>query len=106
MTRPSGSPEPGATFLRAISLRALVAGLFNTIVGAGIFVLPATIAGLVGGGAPYAYLACAIAILVVNLCYASAGSRVIDPGGSYAYIARAFGPLAGFLGGVMVWSKP
>src|SRR5262249_57890821 len=74
-----------------------------SIVGAGIFVLPATVASLVGHGAPYAYLTCAIAILFVTLCYAAAGSRVIDPGGSYAYMGAAFGPLAGFLGGVMVW---
>jgi len=103
ISTPHTPPEPGTTLLRAIGVRALAAGLFNTIVGAGIFVLPATVAGLVDRGAPYAYLACAIAILFVTLCYAAVGSRVIDPGGSYAYIGRAFGPLAGFLGGVMVW---
>jgi len=103
ISTPHAPPEPGTTLLRAIGVRALAAGLFNTIVGAGIFVLPATIAGLVDRGAPYAYLMCAIAILFVTLCYAAAGSRVIDPGGSYAYIGAAFGPLAGFLGGVMVW---
>ena len=104
MTSPATAPsEPDVALLRAIGVRSLAAGLFNTIVGAGIFVLPATVAGLVDRGAPYAYLACAIAILFVTLCYAAAGSRVIDPGGSYAYIGVAFGPLAGFLGGVMVW---
>jgi basic amino acid/polyamine antiporter, APA family len=93
----------GATLVRAIGVRALSAGLFNTIVGAGIFVLPAAVAGLVDRGAPYAYLTCAVAIMFTTLCYAAAGSRVVDTGGSYAYIGAAFGPLAGFLGGVMVW---
>ena len=68
--------ETGTTLVRAIGVRGLAAGLFNTIVGAGIFVLPATVAGLVDRGALYAYLACAIAILFVTLCYAAAGSRV------------------------------
>jgi amino acid transporter len=92
-----------ATLLRSLDLKALSAGLFNTIVGAGIFVLPATVAGLVGAGAAFAYVFCAVAILFVMLAYASAGSRVTEAGGSIAYIHAAFGPLAGFLGGVMVW---
>ena len=89
--------------MRAVSLKALSASIFNTIVGAGIFVLPATVAVLVGSGAPIAYLACAVAILFVTLSFAVAGSRVTEAGGSYAYIDAAFGPLAGFLGGVMIW---
>jgi basic amino acid/polyamine antiporter, APA family len=104
VTSTSQSPATaGATLVRAIGVRALSAGLFNTIVGAGIFVLPATVAGLIDRGAPFAYLTCAIAIMFTTLCYAAAGSRVVDAGGSYAYIGAAFGPLAGFLGGVMVW---
>jgi APA family basic amino acid/polyamine antiporter len=91
------------TLLRTLDLKALSAGLFNTVVGAGIFVLPATVAGLVGTGAAFAYVFCAVAILFVMLAYASAGSRVTDAGGSIAYIHAAFGPLAGFLGGVMIW---
>ena len=90
------------TLLRAVDTRSLSASIFNMIVGAGIFVLPATVAGLVGAAAPVAYLACAVAILFVTLCFAVAGSRVPEAGGSYAYIGAAFGPLAGFLGGVMV----
>jgi amino acid transporter len=97
------SDRSPVTLLRSIDLKALSAGIFNTIVGAGIFVLPATVAGLVGSGAGFAYLFCAVAILFVMLAYASAGSRVTDAGGSIAYIHAAFGPLAGFLGGVMIW---
>ncbi len=100
---PSSDDHSAApTLLRAVGTRSLSASIFNTIVGAGIFVLPATVAGLVGAGAPVAYLACAVAILFVTLCFAVAGSRVPEAGGSYAYIGAAFGPLAGFLGGVMV----
>jgi APA family basic amino acid/polyamine antiporter len=95
--------SPHITLVRAVGLKALSASLFNTVVGSGIFLLPATVAGIVGSGAPVAYLFCAVAILFVMLSYAAAGSRVTEPGGSYAYIRAAFGPLAGFLGGVMIW---
>ena len=99
---PSSDISTTPTLLRAVGTRSLAASLFNVIVGAGIFVLPATVAGLVGAAAPVAYLTCAVAILLVTLCFAVAGSRVPEAGGSYAYIGAAFGPLAGFLGGVMV----
>lgn len=101
MTSPAQSEFP--TLVRAVGVKALSASFFNTIVGAGIFVLPATVAALVGSGAPVAYLVCAVAILFVTLSFAAAGSRVAEAGGSYAYIGAAFGPLAGFLGGVMIW---
>jgi APA family basic amino acid/polyamine antiporter len=91
------------TLVRAVGVRALAAGVFNTTVGAGIFVLPAIVAGMLGAGAPVAYLACAGAMAFVVLSFAAAGSRVQEAGGMYAYIGAAFGPWAGFLGGVMVW---
>jgi len=40
---------------------------------------------------------------LVALCFAEAGSRVDLTGGPYAYVEVAFGPLAGFLTGSMLW---
>lgn len=92
---------PDAGLVRAIGPRALTAAIVNTTIGAGIFVLPATVAGELGAGAPFAYLVCAGLMLLVVGSFAMAGSRVNVSGGIYAYVDIAFGPFVGFLGGVM-----
>jgi len=89
--------------VRAIGLGALTASIVNTTVGAGIFVLPANVAGSLGSAAPWAYIVCAALMALIVICFASAGSRVSLTGGLYAYIEVAFGPLVGFLGGVLYW---
>jgi amino acid transporter len=95
----TGSP----TLLRVVGTRRLAISIFNTVVGAGIFVLPASVAGLIGPGAPFAYLACTVAILLVALCFAAAGSRVSAPGGAYAYVSAGLGPWPGVVTGVLQW---
>ena len=77
---------------RVIGVRGLAAAIFNITVGAGIFVLPAHAAGQLGPAAPLAYLVCAVAIALVALCFAEAGSRVPQSGGPYAYVEAALGP--------------
>jgi len=91
------------TLLRVIGTRRFASAIFNTIVGAGIFGLPGVVAGLIGTGAPVAYLACTGATLLVALSYASVGSRISGAGGSYAYITAAFGVPVGAVGGVLAW---
>jgi basic amino acid/polyamine antiporter, APA family len=89
--------------VRAIGLRGLSANIVNSTVGAGIFVLPAIVARDLGTAAPLAYLACAVAMMLVCSSIAIAGSRVSVTGGMYAYVEVAFGPLVGFLIGFVVW---
>ncbi|MDQ6828379.1 MAG: APC family permease, partial [Gemmatimonadota bacterium] len=95
-------PHP-PLLLRAIGVRALAATAFNVTVGGGIFRLPAEVAGKLGAAAPLAYLVCIIAIALIVLCFAEAGSRVSMTGGPYAYVEIAFGPFVGFLAGVLLW---
>jgi amino acid transporter len=82
---------------------ALAAGVINITVGGGIFRLPALVAGMLGPAAPLAYVVCAVAMGLIVLCIAEAGSRVSLTGGPYAYVELAFGPYVGFLTGVMLW---
>jgi len=92
--------------VRAIGVRALAASALNCIVGAGIFVLPAVAAQGLGAAAILSYLVCAVAMGLVILCFAAAGSRVSSSGGMYAYTEAAFGPLAGFAVGAVNWFAP
>lgn len=96
-------PSSQPSLQRVIGVRGLAAAIFNITVGAGIFVLPAHAAGLLGSAAPLAYLVCAVAIALVALCFAEAGSRVPQSGGPYAYVETAFGPYIGYLCGVLLW---
>ena len=100
------STEPNVTeegLVRVMGTRALSLGIVNMIVGAGIFVLPGLIAALLGPAAIIAYLICSIAVALVFLCIAEAGSRVTRTGGVYAYIEDAFGPFAGFIASILLW---
>ena len=81
----------------------LGATVFNTVVGAGIYVVPATLARDAGPAAPFAYLACIVVMAAVALCFAAAGSRVPTSGGPYGFAGAAFGPFVGFLVGVFLW---
>ena len=88
---------------RVIGPWGLAAGIVNVTVGGGIFRLPSGVAAEVGAGAPLAYLACTIAMGLIVLCFADAGSRVSMTGGPYAYVETAFGPFVGFVSGVLLW---
>ncbi len=82
---------------REIGVVGLSANIVNSIVGAGIFVLPAIVAGGLGAASIYAYLVCGFLVACIMLCFAEMGSRVTQSGGPYAYIEEAFGNYAGFL---------
>lgn len=92
------------SLLRELGVWGLAASIVNITIGGGIFRLPAAAAAQLGAAAPVAFVVCAIAMCLIVLCFAEAGSRVSLTGGVYAYVEVAFGPLAGFLTGVMLWA--
>jgi amino acid transporter len=92
------------SLIRALGTWGLAASIVNVTIGGGIFRLPAAAAAALGPAAPAAYVVCAIAMGLIVLCFAEAGSRVSLTGGLYAYVEVAFGPLVGFLTGVMLWA--
>jgi len=89
--------------VRAVGVRGLTAGMINYMIGAGIFVLPAVVAGRVGAAAPVIYLICGVIMALIVMCFASAGSRVSLTGGTYAYAEVAFGPYIGFVVATSLW---
>jgi APA family basic amino acid/polyamine antiporter len=92
-----------SSLVRSIGTFALAASIVNVTIGGGIFRLPADMAAQLGATAPLAYLLCAVAMGLIVLCMAEAGSRVSLTGGPYAYVEVAFGPFVGFLTGFLLW---
>jgi basic amino acid/polyamine antiporter, APA family len=105
MSVPAAAIEREAGLVRALGVFGLAASIVNITIGGGIFRLPSSpdVAGRLGAAAPVAYIVCAIAMALIVMCFAEAGSRVSLTGGPYAYVETAFGPLAGFMVGVLLW---
>src|SRR5438046_5406273 len=87
--------------VQGIGIPSLTANIVSSTIGAGIFVIPATVAQGLGSAAPLAFVCCAIAMVLFVTCFAIAGSRVCLTGGLYAYVEVAFGKYIGFLAGVL-----
>ena len=98
-----GENSRDAGLVRAVGPWGLAASIVNMVVGAGIFAVPAALAASVGQYAPVAFLVCAVAVGSIALCFAEGGSRVPTSGGAYGYIETAFGPMAGYVAGTLLW---
>jgi amino acid transporter len=88
--------------LRVLGPWSLACGIFSMVVGAGIFAAPAALARALGAWAPLAILGCALAVGAVGICCAEGCSRIPTSGGIYGSIEAAFGPLAGFICGMLL----
>ena len=103
MSSPKAS-SPAPEFLRAVSRWEIVALSINGVVGSGVYlVLPVATAQLLGPASVWAIPAGGLAVLLIVLCFAEAGSRFDRPGGAYLYAREAFGDFVGFQVGWMTW---
>lgn len=82
--------------VRAVGLLGLTAMAVNGMIGAGIFAMPATVAGLLGPASPVAYWVAGTAVVLIALSFAEAGGMFDKAGGPYLYAHEAFGPFVGF----------
>jgi APA family basic amino acid/polyamine antiporter len=98
-----GESERDTGLVRTVGTWGLAASIVNTVIGAGIFAVPAALAACIGSYGPLAFAVCAVAIGAVAICFAEGGSRVPTSGGAYGYIEAAFGPLAGYVAGTCLW---
>ncbi|MEP7164336.1 MAG: APC family permease [Ferruginibacter sp.] len=93
----------GPALKREIGASALALNAINLTIGAGIFVLPAIVAENLGPASFVAYISCGVLVILIMLCFAEVGSKITTSGGAYAYVEKAFGPLAGFLINTLFW---
>lgn len=89
--------------VRGIRRWDLVAIVINAIIGAGIFGLPSIVYKQIEIYSLFAFLVCALVVILIVLCFAEVGSRFDATGGPYLYAREAFGPLIGFEVGWLQW---
>lgn len=82
---------------RGIRRWDLVFLIINSVIGAGIFALPAKVFALSGAYSILAFVACALVMVVLILVFAEVSSRFEKTGGPYLYVNEAFGPIPAFV---------
>lgn len=90
---------PKTGLVRAIGRWSLVALTVNSVIGSGVFGLPATVAGLLGKQSVTAVLIAGAAIGIIILCFAEVASQFTEAGGPYLYTRSVFGRLPGIVVG-------
>ncbi|MGH9399313.1 MAG: APC family permease [Thermoanaerobaculia bacterium] len=104
---PVAFPKPqSGELLRELGLFDTMSLVVGTVIGSGIFLVPAEVARSVP--TPVGMLAVwvfgGVFTLLGALSLAELGAAIPEAGGIYTYIARGFGPLAGFLCGWMLFT--
>lgn len=82
---------------RGIQKWDLVFLIINSVIGAGIFALPAKVFALSGIYSILAFLVCAMVMMVLILVFAEVSSRFEQTGGPYLYVNAAFGQIPAFV---------
>lgn len=81
---------------RNISRLGFSAINLNSVIGAGIFGLPAVAAARAGEFSPWMFVICGALVFTIVLSFARAASMVRKTGGIIVYASHAFGPFVGF----------
>lgn len=88
-----------AHLVRGIGFAGLGILVLNSMVGAGIFALPAAVSARAGVLSPWLFLVIGVLVITIVLTLAELASYFTTSGGPVLYTSRAFGPLPGFITG-------
>lgn len=93
---PTGPMNREPTLNRVIGRLGFGAININSVIGAGIFGLPAVAAAQAGDFSPWLFLLAGVMVFSVVLSFARAASMFRSTGGAIVYASHAFGPFVGF----------
>ncbi len=91
------------TLERRLGLGAVIAISISAMLGSGIFVLPGLAAAKTGPMIWLAYLLAGLSVLPAAVSKSELATAMPTSGGTYVYLERAFGPLAGTISGIGLW---
>ncbi|MSQ70540.1 MAG: APC family permease [Betaproteobacteria bacterium] len=104
MNKNNAQSPASAAPQQVFDLKDAVALVVGIVVGAGIFKLPALVAGNTGDGATmmFAWILGAIVSILGALCYAELATAHPDAGGEYHFLERAYG---GDVARLFAWAR-
>jgi basic amino acid/polyamine antiporter, APA family len=88
---------------RTLGPFAVIAVSMSAMLGSGIFVLPGLAAAKTGPSVWLAYVLAGVCVFPAAACKAELATAMPMSGGTYVYVDRIFGPLAGTVAGVALW---
>src|SRR5690242_2908948 len=93
--------EQNAGFVRELGLFDSVMIVIGTMIGSGIFIVPADMARVIGssGWLLVAWAVTGVLTISAAISYGELASMMPEAGGMYVYLREAFSPLWGFLYG-------
>lgn len=97
------SSSPASKLRRDIGFFGASFLVLNSMIGAGIFALPGKVAVNAGMLSPWLFLVVGVLFLSVVLTFAELASYYDKTGGPVIYATEAFGPLAGFSTGWVIY---
>src|SRR5215475_7945638 len=99
--KPQRTVEAGAQLRRALSVWGAAAFVVTSMIGTGIFTVPADVRAATGNGVASlgVWMTGAALALFGAFCYAELATRMPKAGGEYQYLANVYGRPWGFVGG-------
>jgi amino acid transporter len=91
------------SLIRAIGAPGIALVAINGMIGAGIFALPATVVAQAGNLSPWLFLGIGTLFVTIVLSFAELSSYFRESGGPVLFAKSAFGPLAGFSSGWLLY---
>ncbi|HEX3471208.1 MAG TPA: amino acid permease, partial [Silvibacterium sp.] len=100
-TTQSSAPSTGTHLVQGLGLFSATAIVVGSMIGSGIFIVPADISRMVGSPALLiaAWLVTAAMTIIGALSYGELAAMMPRAGGQYVYLREALGPMWGFLYG-------
>jgi len=88
---------------RSLGLSSVIAICISSMLGSGIFVLPGLAFTLTGQSVWLSYLLAALCVLPAAISKSELATAMPSSGGTYIYLDRTFGPMAGTIAGLGLW---
>lgn len=92
----SAATEQKSHLIRAIGFLGVAVLALNSVIGGGIFGLPARVVEQVGLASPWLFLLVGVLVVTIVLTFAELASYFRDSGGPVLFTSKAFGPVVGF----------